>query len=232
MMLTPTEIERLHIFTTAELARRHLARGIRLSQPEAIAYICDEICYGARAGRSVAEMMGFGASLLTSDDVLPGVAEMTAQLAVEAMFPDGVKMVTVHQPIGPGRRPRGEQDRVPGEVLPAAGDITLNADREQRELTVTNTGDRAVQVGSHYHFFESNPALEFDRAATLGMHLDIPAGSSLRFAPGERREVTLVAYGGRREVSGFHGLVDGDPDDETVRERALAAARERGFRGV
>lgn len=231
MLRTPTELERLHVFNVAELARRQLARGIALSQPEAIAYICDEICLRAREGRSVAELMGFGSTLLNSDDVLPGVAEMTSQIAMEAMFPDGVKMVTVHQPIRPGRRaPAGHP--VPGELLPAKGDIEINAGRESLTLTVRNTGDRPVQVGSHYHFFETNPALDFEREKTLGMHLDVPAGASVRFAPGERREVTLVAYGGRRAVNGFHGLVDGPLEDEAVRTRALESARARGFRGV
>ena len=232
MMLTPTELERLQVFTTAELARRHLARGIALSQPEAIAYICDEVLYGAREGRSVAELMGFGSTLLTTDDVLPGVAEMTPQIAVEAMFPDGVKMVTVHQPIRPGRRVAAGHRPTPGEVVPAEGDIELNAGRERLTLAVRNTGDRPVQVGSHYHFFEANPALDFERERALGMHLDVPAGTSVRFAPGERREVTLVAFGGTRQVSGFHGLLDGSPDDPAARDRALHRARDRGFRGA
>lgn len=232
MLLTPTELERLRIFGVAELARRHLARGIALSQPEAIAYICDEICFGAREGRSVADLMGFAATLLNGDDVLPGVREMTPQIAVEAMFPDGVKMVTVHQPIGPGSRARDGDVRVPGEVLTVDGDIELNTGRARLTLSVRNSGDRPVQVGSHYHFFEANPALDFERTQTLGMHLDVPAGVSVRFAPGERRSVTLVAYGGRREVGGFHGLVDGDVDEPVVRARAVERARERGFRGA
>ena len=232
MMLTPTEIERLRIFTAAELARRHRARGIRLSQPEAIAYICDEILCGAREGRSVADLMGWGATLLCTDDVLPGVAEMTPMLSVEAMFPDGVKMVTVHQPVRPGTRPPAPDTRVPGEIVTDDGSIELNAGRARRTLAVLNTGDRPVQVGSHYHFFEANPALEFDRASAYGMRLDLPAGASVRFAPGENREVTLVAVGGRRQMSGFHRLVDGDLDDEPTREVALARARERGFRGA
>ncbi len=99
---------------------------------------------------------------------------------------------------------------IPGELFPAAGEIALNAGRETIVLEVANTGDRPVQVGSHYHFAETNPALEFDRAAARGMRLDIPAGTAVRFEPGQRREVTLVPIGGARRVFGFNGQVMGD----------------------
>jgi urease beta subunit len=98
---------------------------------------------------------------------------------------------------------------IPGEVFPAAGEITLNAGRETVTLTVENTGDRPVQVGSHYHFFETNAALRFDRAQARGFRIDIPAGTAVRFEPGQTREVTLVAYAGARKVYGFNGLVQG-----------------------
>jgi urease subunit gamma/beta len=92
---------------------------------------------------------------------------------------------------------------VPGEVVTAAGDIVINEGRETLLLSVANTGDRPVQVGSHYHFFESNPALRFERARTRGMRLDIPAGTAVRFEPGQTREVRLVPLAGKREVYGF-----------------------------
>lgn len=101
---------------------------------------------------------------------------------------------------------------IPGEVLPAAGDIELNAGRERVTLDVKNTGDRPIQVGSHYHFAETNAALDFDRSAAQGCRLDIPAGTAVRFEPGESREVTLVAYAGRRHVYGFRGLTMGALD--------------------
>lgn len=101
---------------------------------------------------------------------------------------------------------------IPGEVIPAKGDITLNADSAVTTLMVANTGDRPVQVGSHYHFAETNPALDFDRAAALGRRLDIAAGTAVRFEPGQRREVTLVPYGGKRVVFGFNGKVMGGLD--------------------
>ena len=98
---------------------------------------------------------------------------------------------------------------IPGEIFPADGDIILNADRETLTLKVANTGDRPVQVGSHYHFFETNEALDFDRAAARGFRLDIPAGTAVRFEPGQSREVNRVAYGGSRVVKGFNGKIHG-----------------------
>jgi len=98
---------------------------------------------------------------------------------------------------------------IPGEILPAAGDITLNEGRETLSIVVANTGDRPVQVGSHYHFYETNTALRFDRDKAKGFRLDIPAGSAVRFEPGQEREVTLVRYAGGGEVFGFNGLVNG-----------------------
>ena len=101
---------------------------------------------------------------------------------------------------------------IPGEVIAADGELELNAGRETVRVTVANTGDRPVQVGSHYHFFETNPALEFDRDATRGFRLNIPAGTAVRFEPGQTREVELVAYAGKRMVYGFNGLVTGPLD--------------------
>ncbi|SFH29531.1 urease subunit beta [Sulfitobacter dubius] len=99
---------------------------------------------------------------------------------------------------------------IPGEVFPAAGMLTLNADREAITLMVANTGDRPVQVGSHYHFAESNPALDFNRAAARGLRLDIAAGSAVRFEPGQRRKVSLIPFSGARRIFGFNSAVMGD----------------------
>lgn len=99
---------------------------------------------------------------------------------------------------------------IPGEILPGAGDIVLNAGHTAVTLLVSNTGDRPVQVGSHYHFAETNPGLAFDRAAALGMRLDIPAGTAVRFEPGQTREVRLVAIGGLRRIYGFNAKIMGD----------------------
>ena len=99
---------------------------------------------------------------------------------------------------------------IPGEIFPAKGDITLNAGRDSLTLMVANTGDRPVQVGSHYHFAEANPALDFDRKAARGMRLDIASGTAVRFEPGQRREVALIEIGGARRVFGFNQQVMGD----------------------
>ena len=231
MLLTPTETERLMIFSAAELARRRRARGRALNHPEAVALISDEILEGARDGRSVAELIAFGATILSTDDVLPGVAEMTPVIQVEGTFPDGTKLVTVHDPIRPGKRELKENIR-PGEIIPAEGEIEINAGRPTAAVTVTNTGDRPVQVGSHYHFFEVNKYLDFDRAAAFGTRLDIPAGTAVRFAPGETREVTLVAFGGSGEMIGLNDLTRGSRRSESVKQAALARARARGFKGA
>ena len=118
---------------------------------------------------------------------------------------------------------------IPGESLPADGSVELNGGRDTVTLAVANTGDRPVQVGSHFHFFETNRALKFDRERAYGMRLNIPAGTSVRFEPGDEREVGLVAIGGRRVVRGLNGLTEGALDDPDVRAEAFRRARERGF---
>ena len=231
MLLTPTETERLTIFTAAELARRRRARGRSLNHPEAVALISDEILEGARDGRSVAELIEYGATILTTDDVMPGVADMIPMLQVEGTFPDGTKLVTVHEPIRPGKKARDESVR-PGEIIPAEGEIEINAGRPTATVAVTNTGDRPVQIGSHYHFFEVNRHLDFDRAAAFAMRLDIPARTAVRFAPGETKEVTLVEFGGSGEMVGLNDLTQGSRRSERVKQEALARARARGFKGA
>jgi urease subunit gamma/beta len=230
MLLTPTELERLTIFTAAELARKRRAKGLRLNHPEAVAIITDEILEGAREGRSVAELMGFGSTILTTDDVMPGVAAMVPILQVEGMFPDGTKLVTVHEPIRPAAG--AEADTLePGETFAVDGDLELNAGRDKATLLVVNTGDRPVQIGSHFHFFEVNKALDFDRAAAFGMRLDIPAGTAVRFEPGQRKEVTLVRFGGQRRVTGLNALANGGTGDD-AKAAALVRARAAGFKGA
>ena len=231
MNLTPTEQERLTIFTAAQLAREHKRRGIKLSHPEAIAYICDELLMCARAGRPLKDLMGYGAELLTSDDVMPGVPELIPVIHVEAVFPDGAKLITVHQPIRPGTAESPPSPRA-GEIITPDAEIELNAGRKTGSVTVTNTGDRPVQIGSHFHFFEVNRALEFDRAATFGLRLDIPSGTAVRFEPGQEKAVALVEFGGRGRVSGFNSLTEGMIDSPEVRDQAIARAKAGGFRGA
>ena len=204
MNLTPREKDKLLIAMAANVARRRLERGVKLNHPEAIALITDYVVEGARDGRSVADLMQAGAHVVHASQVMEGVASMIHDVQVEATFPDGTKLVTVHHPI------RGADDTlIPGEALAASGDIVMNEGRETVTLKVENTGDRPIQVGSHYHFFETNPALRFERALTRGFRLDIPAGTAVRFEPGQSRDVKLVALGGAREVYGFRGDVMG-----------------------
>ena len=231
MNLTPTEQERLTIFTAAQLAREHKRRGIKLSHPEAIAYICDELLMCAREGRTLKDLMGYGAEILTSDDVMPGVPELIPVIHVEAVFPDGAKLITVHQPIRPGTAESPPSPRA-GEIITPDEEIELNAGRRTGSVTVTNTGDRPVQIGSHFHFFEINRALDFDRAATFGMRLDIPSGTAVRFEPGQEKEVALVEFGGRGRVTGFNSLTEGMIDSPEVKDQAIARAKAGGFRGA
>lgn len=231
MLLTPTELERLTIFTAAELARKRRERGRALNAPEAIAIICDEILEGARDGSSVADLIGFGSTILSADDVMPGVADLVPMIQVEAVFPDGTKLVTVHDPIRPGEKPLEEPQARPGEFRVAEGDIELNAGRDTITLTVRNTGDRPVQVGSHYHFFEANKALDMDRAAAFGFRLDIPAGTAVRFEPGQEKEVTLCTFGGEKRLTGLNNLTNGEVN-ETNKAAALERAKAAGFKGA
>jgi urease subunit gamma/beta len=206
MRLTPHEQERLLIHVAADVARARRERGLRLNHPETVAILTVHILEGARDGRTVAELMESGRKVLTRADVMEGIPEMIHDVQVEATFPDGTKLVTVHQPI-PCRAPMGI-----GAVMPADGAIEINSGRATRRLAVANTGDRPIQVGSHYHFHEVNPALEFDRAAARGFRLDIAAGTAVRFEPGQTRTVDVVAYDGARVVQGFRGEIMGPLD--------------------
>ena len=204
MNLTPREKDKLLIAMAAIVARRRLERGVKLNHPEAIALITDFVVEGARDGRTVAELMEAGAHVVTGDQVMDGIASMIHDIQIEATFPDGTKLVTVHHPI------RGAATALtPGEVLTEPGDIVMNEGRETISLAVANSGDRPIQVGSHYHFFETNPALKFERAKARGFRLDIPAGTAMRFEPGQSREVHLVALAGKRQVYGLRGDIMG-----------------------
>jgi urease subunit gamma/beta len=204
MNLTPREKDKLLVAMAAMVARARLKRGVKLNHPEAIALISEAVVEGARDGKSVAQLMKLGAKVLKPSQVMPGIAEMIHDVQVEATFPDGTKLVTVHNPIRGGRA-----KTVPGEIRAGKGDIELNPGRPTIKLKVSNSGDRPVQVGSHYHFFETNPALKFEREKARGMRLAIPAGTAVRFEPGQSREVRLVPLAGKREVYGFRQEVMG-----------------------
>lgn len=225
MHWTEREKEKLLITLAADLARRRLARGVKLNVPESIAILSAEIMEGARDGRSVAELMAYGRTVLTADQVMPGVPEMIREVQVEATFPDGTKLVTVHEPIAPTGAGKGV---VPGEIRVAGGaPIELNEGRRTVEIVVGNTGDRPVQVGSHYHFFEVNLSLRFPRELAFGMRLDIPAGTAVRFEPGEEKPVTLVELGGRKLAYGLNGLTNGLAEAGSLPEEAERRWREK-----
>mgnify|MGYP006216778877 FL=1 len=230
MLLTPTEMERLTIFTAAELSRKRKAKGLKLNHPEAIAFITDEILEGAREGRSVADLISFGSTLLSTDDVLPGVSDLISMIQVEGTFPDGTKLVTVHDPIRPGKKKVGGVS--PGELDCEEGEVEINAGRRSVTIKVVNTGDRPVQIGSHYHFFETNKALEFNRASAFGLRLDIPAGTAVRFEPGEAKEVVLTEFGGTQELYGLNNLTNGQVSSQDIKDQAMKRARARGFKGA
>jgi urease subunit gamma/beta len=231
MNLTPTELERLTIFSAAELARKRRAKGLRLSYVEAIAYITDEVLEGAREGRSVAELVEWGGTLLTTDDVLPGVAALVPRIMVDGLFDDGTRLIAIYRPIRPGKLPAADECGTPGEVITPEGDIELNEGRATVTLEVTNSGDRAIQVASHFHFFEANKALAFDRARAFGMRLDVPAGNAVRFEPGDEKIVTLVELAGAREVYGLNALTEG-PAGAPRRGESLKRAADGGFEGA
>ncbi|MFF8694848.1 urease subunit beta [Streptomyces sp. NPDC015144] len=211
MRLTPTERDRLLLFSAAELARARRARGLRLNVPEATALIADTVCEAAR-------------SVLGPDDVLPGVADVVTEVHVEAVFDDGSRLAVVSRPLGDGLG-----DEAPGAVLP--GPAAPEPEPAVR-LTVRNTAAVPVSVTSHFHFFEANPRLDFARADAYGMRLCVPAGSSVRFGPGESVEVGLVPIGGERIAIGFAGLVDGPLDAPGAREEALRRAAACGYLGA
>ncbi|KAL7464468.1 hypothetical protein ACHAXS_004802 [Conticribra weissflogii] len=289
--LTPRENDHLLLHNAGRLAQYRLARGLRLNVPEARALIAMQMMEMARNGRApclgggdggattvvrregtVSELMSLGTRLLGRRQVLPGVASAVDEVQVEATFPDGTKLLTVHEPIGRedgdlalalegsflpvpdlavfgddvhGDDHEEEELWVPGQVLvsPTLPPIEINPDPDPAadsdpastspphliELPVTNAGDRPIQVGSHYPFLETNPALVFDRRLSLGRRLNVPSGASVRFEPGETKTVTLVNLGGRKNVVCGNGLTDGVArqdrwDDIAARIQAKEAA--------
>lgn len=228
MRLTPTERDRLLIFTAAELARARRARGRKLNVPEATALIADAVCESARDGARVLEAAHIGATQLGPDDVLPGVVDIVTEVKVEALFDDGTRMVVVRDPFGASAVSLG--DEAPGAVLPGRGSTAEPADAVT--LTVVNSSDVPVSITSHFHFFEVNRRLDFDRASSYGRRLAIAAGAALRFDPGVPIEVELVPIGGERIAVGFAGLVDGPLDEPGMKERALARAAADGYLGA
>jgi urease subunit gamma/beta len=247
MHLSPRDIDKLLLHNAGFLAQKRLARGLRLNYPESVALIATQLLEFIRDGRSVAELMDLGRHFLGRRQVMEGVPELVAEVQVEGTFPDGTKLVTVHHPIAAEDGDlklalygsflpvpdltafqAADAEPVPGEFLTPAGEITLNEGRAAISLAVTNLGDRPVQVGSHYHFVETNASLQFDRAAAYGKRLDIPAGAAVRFEPGETKTVQLVDIAGNRVIRGGNNLADG-PVSDANRARTSERVRAGGF---
>ena len=219
MRLLPREQDRLLIFLAAELARRRRARGLRLNQAEAVAVISDEVCEAARDGRSYEDVEAAAYAVLGPGDVADGVVDLVRRVEVEALFEDGSRLLVLHDPVvahGPPARQEPDVEWLARDTL----------------VTVVNDGAVPVGVTSHFHFFEVNRALRFDRAAAWGMRLAIAPGAKVFFEPGEPRDIFLLPFSGARVVRGHAGLADGPLDAEGALEAALELARERGYRGA
>lgn len=190
MRLTPTEEERLRIFAAAELARRTLSLGLLLNAPEAIALTCDQMHFAARSGASYEDVIEAGRTAVTPDKVLDGVADIAREIRLEVLLDEGSRLIVLRSPFGPAASDG------PGGVRFADGPVPLVPERTRITLVVTNTSERPVRVSSHFPFAEVNAKLTFDRDAARGFRLDLPAGDSMRFAPGETHDIELVAYAG------------------------------------
>ena len=249
MHLSPRELDKLILHQAGFLAQKRLARHLRLNHPEAVALIATQLLEFIRDGRSVAELMNLGRKFLGRNQVMPGVPSMVTEVQVEGTFPDGTKLVTVHHPIASENGDltlalhgsflpvqeisRNEtladaDDFEPGETVVPTGELELNAGRATVSIAVTNMGDRPVQVGSHYHFIEVNASLKFDRAQSFGKRLDIPAGTAVRFEPGEVKTVRLVEIAGNRVIRGGNNIVDG-PVSEVGLQSAMKRVKDGGF---
>ncbi|MEV0406493.1 urease subunit gamma [Actinoallomurus sp. NPDC050550] len=211
MHLTPHEQERLLIHVAADVAARRRARGLKLNYPEAVALLTVHVFEEARAGKTVNDIMTSGRTLLRRAELMEGVPEMIENVQVEATFPDGTKLVTIHDPFPDAPE---EPSIHPGKVEhhESGEPVHFNEGRDVTTLLVRNIADRPIQVGSHYHFAEANPGLEFDRKAAHGKRLHIPAGASVRFEPGMEESVELVPIEGKRVVMGLRGQVGGPLD--------------------
>ena len=199
MRLGPTEQARLFVFQAAELARRQRARGLRLNAPEAIAIAADEMHMAARAGLGFDDVIAAGMGAVAAQDLMEGVAALIGEIRVEVLMDEGTRLIVLRGLASTGSH--GGAD--PGAVAVAGGTVTINDGLYSFELEVVNDSDHSVRVSSHFPFERVNPRLSFDRKAARGTRLDIAAGDTVRWAPGERRMVRLVRVG-----HGSHGPVE------------------------
>lgn len=220
MRLLPREQNRLQIFLAAELARRRRARGLRLAQAEAVALISDEVMEAARDGLPYAAVEQRGYQILGPGDVLEEVPRLVGRVELEALFADGFRLIVLHDPITRSAPP------------PLDGDLKPEWLEGGIPLQVTNEGGVPVALSSHFHVFEANRQLQFDRRAAWGMRLAVAAGVKVVIEPGQAREIRLLPFGGNRVVRGHGGLVDGPLDAHGAVDAAIALARERGYRGA
>ncbi|GBE88225.1 Urease [Sparassis crispa] len=253
MRISPREEAKLLLHQAGFLAQKRLARGLQLNLTEATALIASQLQERIRDGRhSVAELMQHGKTLLGRKHVLPGVPILLHEIQVEGTFLDGVFLVTVHEPICtdsgdlsaalygsflpvpqddafPSIDPSEyARDKAPGAVVLKKDPIIINRKRDRVRLRVTNNGDRPIQIGSHYHFIETNRALSFDRGKAYGKRLDIAAGTAVRFEPGDTKTVTLCAIAGNRVISGGNRLASGVVDP-TRTEEIVRNLVQKGF---
>ncbi|KZV44094.1 urease [Dorcoceras hygrometricum] len=248
MKLSPREMDKLMLHNAGALAQKRLARGLRLNHAESVALIASQILEFVRNGdKSVVELMDLGRQLLGRRQVLPSVLYLLHTVQVEGTFHDGTKLITIHDPISSengnlelalhgsflpvpsvDRFPEVSDAKIPGELIVRPSQILINSGRKCIVLKVRNTGDRPIQVGSHYHFIEVNPYLVFDRRKAYGMRLNIPAGTATRFEPGDAKTVTLVRIGGRQVIRGGNSIVDGMVDETKIAE-VMKTVHEGGF---
>lgn len=256
--LGPRELDKLALHQAGTLAQQRLARGVRLNVPEAASLLASQCLELIRDGKSVAELMDLGRQLLGRRQVMAGVDTLLAEVQVEGTFPDGTKLVTLHSPIC---RPDGDlalalqgsffpvpplsafnaadtetvspEELCPGELMAAdnAAAILLNRGRNAVLLNVTNTADRPIQVGSHFHFVEVNPYLQLDRQQAFGKRLNIAAGTAVRFEPGESKAVWLCDIGGNAIIHGGNNLGDGPAIPIRLPE-VMARVQSQGFKHV
>ncbi|KAK4964646.1 Urease [Elasticomyces elasticus] len=255
MQLAPKELDKLVISQLGLLAQRRLARGVKLNHAEAVALIANNLQELVRDGNhSVADLMAIGKTMLGRRHVLPSVVTSLSALMIEGTFRMGTYLVTVHDPISSDDGdlekalygsflPIPSKDmfplpdpaeyapeKQPGAIIPVKeGRITLNEGRKRIKLKVVSKGDRPIQVGSHYHFIETNPELEFDRIRAHGYRLDIPAGTSVRFEPGDSKTVTLVQIGGHQVIKGGNNIASGSIHDISIAEKIIHKLQEGGF---
>jgi urease subunit gamma/beta len=247
MHLNPREIDKLILHQAGFLAQKRLARGLRLNHPESVALIATQLLEFIRDGKNVAELMNLGRQFLGRHQVMAGVPSMITEVQVEGTFADGTKLVTVHHPIASETGnltlalhgsflpipdvalfSSAETDLEPGACTAQEGELEINAGRNAITLPVTNLGDRPIQVGSHYHFIETNASLKFDRGVAYGKRLDIPAGTAVRFEPGETKTVPLVEIAGARVIRGGNNLANG-PVSDAGKKSALERVAQQEF---